>query len=39
MVHSGQPVPGESDPVIRNEGVGIIMSPYVAAAWRKSGEN
>ena len=33
MVHSGRPVPGESDLVIRNEGVGIIMSPSVAAAW------
>ena len=39
MAHSGRPVPGESDLVIRNEGVGIIMSPSVAAAWRKSGEN
>ena len=39
MVHSGRPVPGDSDLVIRNEGVGIIMSPNVAAAWRKSGEN
>ena len=32
-------MPGESDLIIRNEGVGIIMSPNVAAAWRKSGEN
>ena len=33
-------MPGESDLVIRNERVGIIMSPSVAAAaWRKSGEN
>ena len=27
MVPSGWPVPGESNLVIRNEGVGIIMSP------------
>ena len=39
MVHSGRPVPGDSDLAIRNEGVGIIMSPNAAAAWRKSGEN
>ena len=39
MVHSGQPLPGDSDLAIRNEGVGIIMSPNVAAAWRKSGDN
>ena len=31
MVHSCRPVPGESDLVIRNEEVGIIMSPNVAA--------
>ena len=28
---------GEIDLVIRNERVGIIMSPNVAAAWRNSG--
>ena len=39
MFYSGRPVPGESDLVIRNEGVRIIMRPNVAAAWRKSGEN
>ena len=39
MTHSGRPVPGESDLVIRNEGVEIIVSPNVVAAWRNSGKN
>jgi len=38
MVHSGRPLPTEDDPVLRNEGVGIVMNPVVAAAWRSSGE-
>ena len=39
MVHLGQPVPKDKDLVVRNEVVGNIMSPNVAAAWRNSGEN
>jgi len=35
MVHSGRSLPNGNDPVIRNEGVGILMK---AAAWRDSGE-
>ena len=37
MVHSGRPLPNEDDPVLRNEGVGIMMSPVMAVAWRNSG--
>ena len=39
IVHSGRPVSGECDLVNKNEGVGIIVSPMVAAAWRNFGEN
>ena len=40
MVHSGRPLdlPNEDDPVLRNEGVGIVMSPVITVAWRSSGE-
>jgi len=37
MIHSGRPLPSGDDPVLRNEGVGIVMN-LVAAAWRDSGE-
>jgi len=37
-VHSGKPLPSGDDPVLRNEGVGIVINPVVAAAWRDSGE-
>ena len=36
MIHSGKPL--RSGDVLRNEGVGIVMNPVVAAAWRDSGE-
>ena len=38
MVHSGKPLPSGDDLVLRNKGVGILMNPVVAAAWRDSGE-
>ena len=38
MVHSGKPLPSGDDPVLRNKGVGILMNPVVAAAWRDFGE-
>ena len=38
MVHSGRPLPIGNDSVLRNEAVGIVMNPVVAAAWRDSGE-
>jgi len=37
MIHSERPLPSGDDPVLRNEGVGIVMNPIVAAAWRDSG--
>ena len=38
MVYSGRPLPGVDDPVMRNEVIGIVTSPAIAAAWRSSGE-
>jgi len=38
MIHSGRLLPRGDDPVLRNKGVGIVMNPVVAAAWRDSGE-
>ena len=38
LVHSGRPVPADGEPVRRNEGVGILLNPTMATAWRNSGE-
>ena len=37
ILHSGRPVPDES-PLLRNEGVGIVLEPAMASAWREAGE-
>ena len=37
IIHSGQLVPSES-PLIRNEGVNIVLDPVLTAAWREAGE-
>ena len=38
LVHSGRPIPADEEPVQRNAGVGILLNPTMAAAWRDSGE-
>ena len=38
LVHSGRPIPADCEPVQRNTGVGILLNPTMAAAWRDSGE-
>ena len=38
LVRSGRPIPADGEPVQRNAGVGILLNPTVAAAWRDSGE-
>ena len=38
ILHSGRPVPAES-PLHRNEGVGIVLDPALAATWRAAGED
>ena len=37
ILHSGRPVPEES-PLLRNEGVGIVLNPAMTTAWREAGE-
>ena len=38
LVHSGRPIPADGEPVQRNAGVGILLNPTMATAWRDSGE-
>ena len=38
MLHSGRPIPGDSDIVNRQEGVGILLDKKASAAWRIGGE-
>ena len=38
LVHSGKPYPADGEPVWRNAGVGILLNPTMAVAWRDSGE-
>ena len=38
ILYSGRPVPSES-PLIRYEGVGIVLDPVLTAAWREAGES
>ena len=38
ILYSGRPVPVQS-PLLRNEGVGIVLDPALAAAWRAAGED
>ncbi len=38
FLHSGRPVPGPDDVVVRNEGVGILWDERATAAWKEAGE-
>ena len=38
LVHFGRPIPADGEHVQRNAGVGILLNPTIAAAWRDSGE-
>ena len=38
ILHSGRPIPGDTDAVERNEGVGIVLDPQLKEAWRRAGE-
>ena len=38
ILHSGRPIPGDGDIIERNEGVGIVLDPLLADAWRRAGE-
>ena len=37
ILDSGRPIP-ESTPMVRNEGVRIVLDPAIATSWRESGE-
>ena len=37
ILHSGRPIP-ESTPMVRNEGVGIVLDPAMSTSWKESGE-
>jgi len=38
MLHSGRSVPQDGATVVRREGVGIVLNPKAAAAWKAAGE-
>ena len=38
LLHSGRRLPDDGEPAVRGEGVGIVLDPRAAAAWRESGE-
>ena len=38
LLHSGRPLPSDSDRATRNEGVGIVLDEKASAAWRNAGE-
>ena len=38
FLHSGWPIPSDSDRATRNEGVGIALDKKASAAWRNAGE-
>ena len=37
IVHSGRPIPDDRDLIERNEGVGTVLDPLLADAWRRAG--
>ena len=38
LLHSGRALPGDGEPLLRNEGVGIVLDRYATVAWKKAGE-
>ena len=38
MLHSRKSVPQDGATVVRKEGVGIVLNPRAAAAWKAAGE-
>ena len=39
LLHSGRPLPEESDPQVRNEDVCILLDKDATAAWKDAGES
>ena len=38
LLHSGRTLPGDGEPLLRNEGVGIVLDQSATAAWKNAGE-
>ena len=38
LLHSGCTLPGDGEPLIRNEGVGIVLDKNATAAWKNASE-
>ena len=38
LLHSGRTLPDETDPRVRNEGVGILLGRHAIMAWKNAGE-
>ena len=38
LLHSGRTLPDETDPQVRNEGVGILLNRHATMAWKNAGE-
>ena len=39
LLHSGRTLPGDGEPLTRNEGVGIVLDESATAAWKNAGES
>ena len=38
LLHSGHTLPGDGKPLLRNEGVGIVLDQSATVAWKNAGE-
>ena len=38
LLHSGRTLPGDGEPLLRNEGVGIVPDQHATVAWKNAGE-
>ena len=38
LLHSGLTLPGDGEPPLRNEGLGIMVDQSATAAWKNAGE-
>ena len=38
LLHSGRTLPNETDPQVRNKGVGILLDRHATMAWKNAGE-
>ena len=38
LLHLGRTLPGNGEPLLRNEGVGIVLDQHATVAWKKVDE-